>query len=163
MIVRACCVAFALSLSACSPVAETKPAEGVDVPTPRNPFFGTWELTTARIAPWADQQAGQPQADPSFAKIVFAADMSSGPKLLACDKPLYATNIVAPRDLFAGKLAAPAQDAPAMGFTSPDVTVMSFSCQTGGNDTLADFPMRDDGSIMLALDGVLYTYQRTGN
>ena len=40
---------------------------------------------------------------------------------------------------------------------------MSFSCQSGTGDFLADFPMLDDATIMLGLDNVLYTFKRTAS
>lgn len=164
MNLRAICLvlaASALGLAGCSPAAE-KPAEkaGVDVPTPHNPFFGTWEMSASAVAPWWDHKGAEPTADPAMAKFVFAPDKSSGPPMLTCDKPRYTTNITPDRGLFQGNLPDPAKDAPALGFTSPDVVVMSFSCQSGTGDFLADFPMVDDNTIMLGLDNVLYTFKR---
>ena len=152
----------ALAFSACSPAAE-KSAEtgGVDVPTPHNPFFGTWEMTASAVAPWWDHKGDAPTPDPAMAKFIFAPDKSSGPPMLTCDKPRYTTNITPQRGLFQGNLPDAAKDAPALGFTNPDVIVMSFSCQSGTGDFLADFPMLDDATIMLGLDNVLYTFKRT--
>jgi hypothetical protein len=135
----------------------------VDVPTPRNPFFGTWELTSARIAPWWDQQGEEPAPDPAFSKFTLAADKSSGPPIVTCAKPQYATNIMAQRSLFQGNLPDPAANAAELGVTAPDVTVMSYSCAEGADDVSLDFPMRDDGSILLGLDNVIYTFRRTSN
>ena len=38
---------------------------------------------------------------------------------------------------------------------------MSYSCTSGGADISLDFPMLDDDQIMLGLDNVIYTFQRT--
>ena len=157
-------VSIAVAFSACSPAAQ-KPAvsSGVDVPTPQNPFFGTWVMSSSVVAPWWDHAGAEPVADPAMAKLTFNPDKSSGSPLLTCDKPRYTTNIMPDRALFQGNLPDPAKDAPALGFTSPDVIVMSFSCQSGTGDVLADFPMLDDNTIMLGLDNVLYTYQRAAS
>lgn len=160
-------IAFAvamLALAACSPEAKTEApvAEGADAITPGNPFFGTWEMTAAKIAPWWDHTGEEPAADPAMATIVLHADASSGPPLLTCDKPHYLVNIAPERGLFQGNLPDPAKDAAALGFTSPDITVLSFTCASGTGDVLIDFPMIDDDTIMTGLDNVLYTFRRTG-
>ena len=61
---RVALVAALLGLAACSPSAKEEPAEGADAITPRNPFFGTWELTAAKIAPWWDKQGEEPAPEP---------------------------------------------------------------------------------------------------
>lgn len=162
MVLRAASIVLALAaLAACSPAAEETSA--ADKPTPRNPFFGTWELTGARIAPWWVAQGEEPTPDSAFVKLAFAADKSTGPAELACDAPRYATNIIPQRDLFDGRLPDPPHDAAALGLTSPDVTVMSLSCQTAPDETKASFPMLDEETILLARNDVIYTYRRTGS
>ncbi len=155
---------FALALSSCSPAGD-KPADksGVDVPTPSNPIFGTWEMTSSVVAPWWDHAGTEPTADPALAKLIFAPDKSSGSPILTCDKPRYTNDIMPQRALFQGNLPNSAKDAPALGFTSPDVIVVSFSCQSGTGDILVDFPMLDDTTIMLGLDNVLYTFKRASS
>lgn len=150
-----------LALSACSPAADA-PAEksGADIPTPKNPFFGTWHMTTAVVAPWWDHVGAEPTASADMATFTLAAGKSTGPALLTCDKPAYATNIAPQRGLFQGNLPDPQKDAPALGFTSPDIIVMSFTCASGAGDVSLDFPMRDDDTIMLGLDNMIYTYKR---
>ncbi len=153
---------IAFALVACTPATE-EAASGADVPTPRNPFFGTWEVTRARIAPWLKEGEPEPEADPAFTRFSLQPDASSGPALLTCDDPQYATNLVSPRGLFEGNLPDPAADAAALGFVSPDITVLSFSCKSGTADVGLDFAMLDDGQIMLGLDNVIYTFARTGD
>lgn len=158
-------VAFALAglgLAACSPAAEKAEPAGADVPTPRNPFFGTWEITHARIAPWWKGPGDDPVADPAFARLTLQADKTTGPPLLTCDTPNFATNIVSPDGLFHGNLPSPAADAAALGFTSTEITTMSYSCASGAADISLDFPMLDEDQIMLGLDNVIYTFERTG-
>ncbi len=151
-----------LVAAACTPATEDAPA-GADVATPRNPFFGAWEVTHARIAPWWKGPGEEPAADPGFTRFTLQADASSGPPLLTCDDPQYSTNIMPARSLFQGNLPDPAIDAAALGFRSPDITVLSFTCQSGTADISVDFAMLDDGQILLGLDNVIYTFQRTGS
>jgi hypothetical protein len=148
--------------AACSPAADT-PDEGVDAITPRNPFFGTWELTAARVAPWWDNQGQEPAPDPGFTKFKLAADASSGPPIVSCSKPVYSTNIVPPRTLFAGNLPDPSRDAVALGLTTLDIMVLTFTCEENNASVSLDFPMVDDETILLGLDNVVYTFRRTGS
>ena len=151
-----------LAAAACSPVADTR-EEGVDAVTPRNPFFGTWELTAARVAPWWDQQGEEPAPDPAFKKFTLAADKSSGPPIVTCAKPTYSTNIVPLRSLFQGNLPEPTKDAATLGITDLDVTMLTFTCTDNNADVSLDFPMRDAETILLGLDNVIYTFKRTGS
>lgn len=150
-----------LAASACSPAAE-EPAAGVDVATPRNPFFGTWELTAARVAPWWDKTGEEPAADPALSKFTLAADKSTGAPIVTCSKPSYSTNMVTPATLFQGNLPDPNADAAALGITSPDITMLSYSCEDDAKDVALDFPMVNDEKILLGLDNVIYTFRRTG-
>lgn len=133
---------------------------GADIPTPRNPFFGTWKLTGSIVAPWWDHVGPEPAAEPDMATFTLAADKSSGPPLLTCDKPTYATNITPQRGLFEGNLPDPPKDAAALGFTSPDIVTMSFACASGTGDVSLDFPMLDDNTVLLGLSNRIYTYKR---
>lgn len=153
--------ALMLVLSACSPAAE-KPAEtaGVDIPTPRSPFFGAWHMTGSVVAPWWDHKGDEPKPDPAMSSFMFEANTSTGAPIVTCDKPRYTTNIMPARALFQGNLPDPPKDAPALGFTDPDITVMSFDCQSSADDVSLDFPMLDENTIMLGLDNILYTFKR---
>lgn len=158
----------ALVLSAgCNPVSDTAakasdvaPA-GADAITPRNPFFGTWSLQGARIAPWWDHKGEEPAPDPAMAKITLEADTSSGPGILTCEKPHYAVDLMSVRSLFDGKLPDPAKDAIALGFDPEGVTTMTFTCGSTGSDVSMDFPMLNDDTIMMARNDVIYTFTRT--
>lgn len=160
-VLRVALAVAVLGLAACSPAAEKAEPAGAEVPTPRNPFFGTWEITHARIAPWWKGPGDDPVADPAFTRFSLQADKTSGPPLLTCDTPNFATNIVSPDGLFQGNLPNPVTDAAALGFTSTEITTMSYSCTSGGADVSLDFPMLDEDQIMLGLDNVIYTFQRT--
>jgi len=163
MMIRSAFAAALLALAACSPAAETGPTEGADIPTPRNPFFGTWELTGARIAPWWKGPGEEPAPDPAMAKFTLQADKTTGPPLLTCSKPSYSTNMASQRSLFQGNLPDPAADAAGLGFTSPDVSVLSYACSENNADVSLDFAMLDEGRIVLGLDNVIYTFRRTGS
>lgn len=150
----------ALALVGCTPATVEEPA-GADVATPRNPFFGTWEVTHARIAPWWKGEGEEPAADPDFTRFTLQADATTGPPMLTCDDPQYATNLTIAQGLFQGNLPDPAANAAALGFKAPDITVLSYTCKSGTADIALDFAMLDDGQIMLALSNVLYTFSRT--
>lgn len=154
--------AATFALAACGPAADSKPTSGPDAVTPSNPFFGTWELKAARIAPWWDKAGEDPAADPAFAKFAFAADTASGPPLLTCAKPSYTVDIKPLRGLFEGNLPNPIADAAALGITDASTTVLTFECAEGDKDVAIDFPMVDDDTILLGLDNVVYTFVRTG-
>ena len=167
-----------MALVGCGPTAETPAAEtasgetGVEMPvkevgagadaiTPGNPFFGSWAMSSAKIAPWWDGEGDEPAADPAFAgNVILGANKSSGPALLNCDKPRYAVNVASPRGLFGGNLPDAAKDAAALGFASDEITTMTFTCADGLSDVSLNFPMIDDDTIMLGLDNVLYTLKR---
>lgn len=162
-----------IALAACEPAAEAPAAPatvevtddagdaGAEAITPGNPFFGTWSLSAAKIAPWWDGKGGEPEADPAFASnVVIGANKSGGPALLNCDKPSYAVNIVSPRGLFEGNLSDPGKDATELGFASSEISTMTFTCVSGTADVSLNFAMIDDDTIMLGLDNVLYTLKR---
>lgn len=137
-------------------------ASGADAITPGNPFFGAWSMTSATVAPWWDGRGEEPAADPAFSnKIVLGANKSAGPDILNCDKPKYAVDIVSPRTLFEGNLPDPGKNATELGFKSSEITMMRFTCAENARDVSLDFPMIDDGTIMLGLDNVIYTFKRT--
>lgn len=162
-VLRSAAALVALALAACSPAADKAPLEGADVATPRNPFFGTWGLTAARIAPWWKGPGEEPAPDPAMATFTLQADKTTGPPLLTCGKPSYSTNMANQRSLFQGNLPDPPADAAALGFTSPDVPVLSYACSENNADVALDFAMLDEERIMLGLDNVIYTFRRTGS
>lgn len=151
-----------LALAACSPAAEEAPATGAEAVTPRNPFFGTWEIKAARIAPWWKGPGEEPAADPAYTKLSLEAAATSGAPVLTCDKPSFMTDIVPLRGLFQGLLPEPEKDAAALGIAETSPTVLTFSCQSGAADVEAQFVMVDPGTILLGIDNVIYTYARTG-
>lgn len=157
---------FGLALAACTPAADeaAKPAEhaenGADAITPSNPFFGSWEVIGARIAPWWDGKGEEPAPDATMTKFKLTADASTGPDIVTCAKPKYAVNMRPERWLFEGNLPDPLKDAAALGFKDASITVLSFSCAEDNRDVSLDFPMIDDDTIMLGLDNVLYTFKR---
>jgi hypothetical protein len=160
---RSALALMALALAACTPAAEEPAATGAEAVTPRNPFFGTWEIKSARIAPWWDGQGEEPAADPAYANLNLEAAATTGAPVLTCDKPSYMTDIVPLRGLFQGLLPEPEKDAAALGLTEASPTVLTFSCASGTADVEAQFVMVDANTILLGIDNVIYTYARTGN
>jgi hypothetical protein len=153
-------LALALAVAACSPEAETPDA--AEKSRPGNPFFGVWRTETAQVAPWWNGPGGAPEMNPDFQNtpITFAADKSSGPKLIACDAPVYTVSLVRPEGLFEGNLPAPAMDAASLGFPARDILSLNLSCTQDNKDVSLDFAMADDATVMLGLDNMIYTLKR---
>lgn len=166
MIVRAVVLASALlGLAACSPKAEAPaggdPAIGSEI-VPQNPFFGKWQLVRAQVAPWWDGKGEEPIADPKFTTVEFEAGKSTGAPIVTCSKPKYAVSIISPATLFEGNLADPWTQARALGFAKgPEITQLNLSCTDDNKDVSLDFPMVSDDTILLGLDNVIYTLQRS--
>jgi hypothetical protein len=157
---RAVAASILVALAGCSPKAET-PNEA-DISRPGNPFFGSWRTETAQVAPWWDGAGAAPQMNADFQNttIVFAAGISSGPKLLACDAPVYAVSLVTPEGLFEGNLPNPAADAATLGFPETEIQSLNLSCSSGDKDVSLDFAMTKDDTILLGLDNMIYTLKR---
>jgi hypothetical protein len=145
---------------ACSPRADAP--GGTDVARPGNPFFGSWKVETARVAPWWKGPGEPPQMDPEFqdTAIVFEAKKSSGPGIVACDAPVYAVSLVGPATLFEGNLPNPAAEAAALGFSPTDIQSLNLSCTRDQKDVSLDFAMAGEDTILLGLDNMIYTLKR---
>ncbi len=161
------CVAGA---AACSPQADVQrepfkaPPPSADpdpvTPAPPNPFFGTWTLENARIAPWWDGKGGEPAVDTAFGEnFVLAANNALGPPLLTCDKPSYKLYVAQPSALFEGKLPDPVKQAAELGFKPGNITSMTYDCASDAADVSLDFAELKPGVIMFGLNNVLYTFR----
>lgn len=161
------CVAGA---AACSPQADVQrepfkappPSADPDPVTlaPPNPFFGTWTLENARIAPWWDGKGGEPAVDTAFGEnFVLAANNALGPPLLTCDKPSYKLYVAQPSALFEGKLPDPVKQAAELGFKPGNITSMTYDCASDAADVSLDFAELKPGVIMFGLNNVLYTFR----
>jgi hypothetical protein len=146
--------------AACSPQADGPNA--ADATKPGNPFFGSWKVETAQVAPWWSGPGAPPQMEPEFqnAVLVFEAKKSSGPEIAACDAPVYAVSLVAPRSLFEGNLPNPDADAAALGFSTTDIEALNVTCSSGGKDVSLDFARVSEDTILLGLDNMIYTLKR---
>ncbi len=156
----------ALIAGACSPQTEgpagAPTASSADGPiTPVNPIFGKWQLVRAQVAPWWDGKGPEPIADPAFTAIDFQPKSSSGPPIATCARPIYSVSLVTPAALFQGNLKDPWADARKLGFLKSDITMLSFSCGDNNKDVALDFPMQAEDTLMIGLDNVIYTLQRT--
>jgi hypothetical protein len=160
-------LAAALVLAACSPSPGESPTEpaaqsSAETPiVPKNPLFGRWQLTRAQVAPWWNGEGEKPVADPALTTMEFQPGKSSGPPIATCDKAEYAVSLITPAGLFEGNLPDPFTQARMLGFLEKDVTLVRFSCASGGADVSLDFPMLDDNTVMLGLDNMIYTLTRT--
>ena len=154
-------ICIGLALGACSPGAgETSAPGGADVATPRNPFFGGWSLSQTRTAPWWTGDGAGPSPDPAFSSLRLEAAAVTGPPGIACAQPAYSTDLLSARSVFGGKLDAPAVQAPGLGLTGPDLTVLSLSCRSAPLPSEVTFVMAGPDTILLAVGDVIYTYTR---
>jgi hypothetical protein len=168
MIVRAVLLAGLMStgvlaLAACSPKAEAPAASDADSEiVPKNPFFGKWQLVRAQVAPWWDGKGEEPVADPQLTVVDFEVNKSSGAPIMTCAKPKYSVSIISPPTLFEGNLKDPWMQSRALGFAKgPDITQLNMTCADDTRDVSLDFPMVSDDTILLGLDNVIYTLQRS--
>jgi hypothetical protein len=161
-------IVLVAGLLACSPKVETaveRPA--TDDPNaeivPVNPFFGKWQLVRAQIAPWWDGKGEEPVADPALTLADFEPTKSTGAPIMTCSKPRYSVSIITPPGLFEGNLKEPWVEARQLGFVAKDneITTLNLSCQDNTKDVSLDFPMLNEDTILLGLDNIIYTLQRT--
>ena len=127
-----------------------------------NPFLGSWKVTSAKIGPWYDGNGAKPQMDPALdgKTLTFSAMTASGSKVVGCNKAHYVVSVVGPDMLFEGSLKDPAKDAAALGFKGDKITTMNESCDSKTGDMELDFPMVDEGTILLGLNNMIYTLKR---
>jgi hypothetical protein len=156
-----------LALFACSPKDKTAERPATDDPNaeivPVNPFFGKWQLVRAQIAPWWDHKGAEPAADTALTLVDFEAKSSSGAPIVTCSKPQYSVSIVTATSLFEGNLKEPFVEARQLGFdiNAGEITSLNFSCKDDNKDVSLDFPMLNNDTILLGLDNIIYTLQRT--
>lgn len=127
-------------------------------------FTGTWRFTHAQVAPWADAATAHIQQEwlgQSLTVIPGAADAGgrvTGPHPLQCEKATFEDTRVPAEGLFQGGLPAPARDAAlALGLPAGEVPGVSLSCSTG----VFEFHRADDTSLLLAVDNVIWTLDRS--
>lgn len=128
------------------------------------PFTGAWRFTHAQVAPWADAATTQIQQGWLGQFLWVSRNLAgggkrvSGPHPLLCEKATFEDTRVPAEGLFQGNLPAPARDAArALGLPDGEVPGVSLSCSTG----VFEFHRADESSLLLAVDNVIWTLDRT--
>ena len=133
------------------------------------PMIGTWTITRAEAAPWADGKPDLPnwKAMPDYVgkRVTFAAGQIDGPPLLACAKPKYEMMDFPAAGLFqgglgtledsGGKKAEPT--ATALGFASRPIKTLMTGCEHS-----IDYHMSDANNAAFALDNMIFWLKRDG-
>ena len=147
-----------LTLALCLLAAVPARAQGV--------FTGAWTVTKAQDAPWAGPKSDQkPSYEPALrnAVITFRPKRVDAPASLACLKPHYTIDALAPDGLFEGGLAdpdrgmtTPAQTAAKLGFVAAKFPTMYTGCAA------VPFHLAAPDTIVFELNNVIYTLKRSG-
>lgn len=141
--------AFSVAAAVMTAVAVSHPLQA------QGEFAGTWTIAEWKVAPWvpaAERGAVKPNSNILNHTVTISPQGMTGPKLLTCARAKYEILTSPFEGLFEGGLKAPATDARALGFTAP-VKTLRPNCDF-------DFHLRDAGSVLFALDNVLYTMKR---
>ena len=127
-----------------------------------NPFFGSWKVVSSTL--WPDYDSGPlPKVDPELdgKTIIFAPNQAKGSCVVECEKPLYRLYTDdTPESLFQGTLKNPAKDAVTLGFKGDKIVTMHESCDSSTGDMYLDFHMVDHSTILLGINGRIYTLKR---
>jgi len=137
--------------------------------TPANaaePFYiGTWKLSGAVIAPWADPKQKPDTAEPSRLlgkTVTFAVKAITGPKPLACAAPHYKVSDFTADMLFQGafddmqsrdKSIDPNKIAAALGFSGTAIKTLETGCEI-------DFHFVDGTTAEIGLNDMVYTLKK---
>jgi hypothetical protein len=130
-------------------------------------YLGTWKITSATVAPWADK-AQMP--DPAAAKalvgktVTFKAKEITGPRTLACKGPSYKLDDFTADMLFQGQFgemhdkdrsADPARLAASVGFKGASWKVLETGC---ANEL--DWHFIDATTMAIGLNDYVYVLKK---
>ncbi len=128
-------------------------------------YLGTWKLTEAVIAPWADAKR-KPDATEKARligrSVVLAPRQISGPDPLACASPRYKVSDFGADMLFQGafsemqasnKSADPGKLAASLGFPGSRVKTLETGCEI-------DFHFVDATTAEIGLNDYVYTLKK---
>ncbi len=131
-----------------------------------DPFYvGSWTITTAVVAPWAD--AHRKPDDVERARLmgkamILKSKEISGPRPFACAKPQYKVTDYGPDMLFQGafdemqradKKVDPKALAVSLGFTGPRIKTLETGCEI-------DVHFVDDATAEIGLNDYVYTLKK---
>ena len=131
--------------------------DGAEAADESSPWLGTWRITHGVAAPWADSST---PVTAGFVgrTLTLTADRSEGPGVLACSKARIEPTSMPAEGLFQGNLPQPAANAAvSVGLARFPVEGFSLSCTSG----LFEFHAAEPNSVLLALDNVIWTLDRS--
>ena len=150
-------VACFITGAALAPVA---PADAAD-----QFYMGTWKLTGAVVAPWADPKQKPDSAEQSRLigkTIVFKAKEIAGPPPFACKTPHYRESDYTADMIFQGafeemqlknKLVDPGKLAASLGFAGTSIKTLETGCEI-------DFNFVDAATAEIGLNDTVYTLEK---
>lgn len=128
-------------------------------------YIGTWKLSGAAVAPWADPKQKPDSAEPSRLigkTIVFQAKQIAGPAPFACKTPHYRESDFTADMLFQGafeemqsknKSIDPGKLATSLGFTGKTIKALETGCEI-------DFHFVDAATAEIGLNDYVYTLKK---
>lgn len=131
-----------------------------------DPFYvGSWTLTTAVVAPWADPHRKPDDAERARLMgktVVLKSREITGPRPFACAKPQYKVTDYGPDMLFQGafeemqradRKADPKALAASLGFAGPRIRTLETGCEI-------DVHFVDDATAEIGLNDYVYTLKK---
>jgi hypothetical protein len=122
-------------------------------------FYGTWAITEAKVAPWANAQhdafGQREQRRLIGTRVIFRPAQIVAPSPLRCYDPHYAMTEAPPDYLFQGGLTDAAAQARALGFRAPSIPTLQTGC---GADF--EYHFLDDRTALFALNNMIYTLRK---
>jgi hypothetical protein len=128
-------------------------------------YLGTWKLTDAVVAPWADAKQkpdGAEKARLIGKSIVLAPKAINGPSPFACTAPHYKVSNFAADMIFQGafgemqstnKAADPNKIAASLGFSGANIKTLETGCEI-------DFHFVDATTAEIGLNNYVYTLKK---
>ncbi|MBR0709205.1 MULTISPECIES: hypothetical protein [Bradyrhizobium] len=137
-----------------------------DTAAAADPFYiGTWTLTAAVVAPWADSQRkpdGTERERLMGKAVVLKPKEISGPRPFACARPQYKVADYGPDMIFQGafdemqrvdKKADPKTLAASLGFAGASIKTLETGCEI-------DVHFVDDTTAEVGLNNYVYTLKK---
>jgi hypothetical protein len=119
---------------------------------------GTWTVTSAEPAPWADAKEKPVASDLKALighSVSFQRDKIDAPPPLGCRKPHYQIKQYTSDMLFQGGLDKPDKQAATLGFKDKTIKTLETGC-----DGAIDFHFVDADDTLFALNNRIYKIER---
>ena len=128
-------------------------------------YLGTWKLTDAVVAPWADAKQKPDAAEKTRLigkSVVLALKAITGPNPFACTAPHYKVSTFAPDMIFQGafgemrssnKAADPNKITASLGFSGANIKTLETGCEI-------DFHFVDATTAEIGLNNYVYTLKK---